>query len=171
MQYDSATFGDGRAWGFEVEPDSNKTTYELFKLGLDPQQEKETKLARDYPSVVKLPNNSTDIEQLVVDYLSALRESLEQRLDSLPNSMDMRSMPREYIITVPAVWSDRAQARTRSCAERAGMGDKDKIGIIAEPEAAAIHVLDELRAEDYNYELGDTFVVCDAGGGYVATGP
>jgi len=164
LQYETATFRDGRVWGFEVERDPTKTTYEMFKLGLDPKQLQETKLARDYPSVVKLPTRIADIEDLVVDYLTALRENLEDQLERLPNSMDLQSIPKHYIITVPAVWSDEAQARTRSCAEKAGMGRQ--VGIISEPEAAAIHVLNELSEEEYPFKLGDTFVVCDAGGGY-----
>ena len=69
----------------------------------------------------------------------------------------------EYIITVPAVWSDSAQAKTRSCAEAAGMGRN--LQIISEPEAAAIYALHAM--DPHSIQVGDTFVLCDAGGGTV----
>ncbi len=165
LQYEPSTFSTGRTWGFEVERDSNKPTYEMFKLGLDPKREKETKLARDYPSVVNLPTNTADVDNLVVDYLTALRENFESHLTDLPSSMDLQSYPKQYVITVPAMWSERAQDRTRSCAERAGMGQKQHIIIISEPEAAAIRVLEEMREDEYRFMKDDTFIVCDAGGG------
>ena len=69
------------------------------------------------------------------------------------------------MITVPAVWSDMAQSKTRSCAEKAGMGSGSALHIISEPEAAAIYALDTM--DPHGIETGDTFVLCDAGGGTV----
>jgi len=66
---------------------------------------------------------------------------------------------------VPAVWSDAAQAKTRKCAESAGMGSGSTLHMISEPEAAAIYALD--RIDKHDLHIGDTFVVCDAGGGTV----
>lgn len=68
-------------------------------------------------------------------------------------------------ITVPAVWSDLAQAKTRACAEKAGMGTGSALHIISEPEAAAMYALNIM--DPHNVEVGDTFVLCDAGGGTV----
>lgn len=104
-------------------------------------------------------------EKLVTDYLTALRKHAEQVLRYyLPRSA-LQSTPIEYIITVPAVWSDAAQCKTRMCAERAGMGLAPDIRIISEPEAAAIYALDAM--DPHNLQIGDTFVLCDAGGGTV----
>lgn len=69
----------------------------------------------------------------------------------------------EYIITVPAIWSDAAKYRTRACAKRAGMGGD--LQMISEPEAAVIYALDAMDPE--NLRAGDKFVLCDAGGGTV----
>lgn len=80
----------------------------------------------------------------------------------LPSSI-LRTTPIEYIITVPAVWSDFAQAKTRSCAEAAGMGKN--LQVISEPEAAAIYALHAM--DPHSIQVGDTFVLCDAGGGTV----
>ncbi|KAJ9608712.1 hypothetical protein H2200_006483 [Cladophialophora chaetospira] len=167
LQYEYANFSGRRTWGFDIERDTDKPTYEMFKLGLDPKREKDTRLGRDYPSVVRVPNNTAEVDRLVVDYLTALREWFESQLADLPNSIDLQSIPKQYVITVPAMWSERAQDRTRSCAERAGMGQKQNIIIISEPEAAAIRVLEEMREDDYRFKKDDTFIVCDAGGGTV----
>jgi molecular chaperone DnaK (HSP70) len=80
----------------------------------------------------------------------------------LPQSV-FRNFSIEYIITVPALWSDTAQAKTRSCAEKAGMGKG--LQIISEPEAAAIYALHVM--DPHSIKVGDTFVLCDAGGGTV----
>lgn len=45
------------------------------------------------------------------------------------------------------------------------MGRGDRLQIISEPEAAAIYALDAL--DPHNVKIGDTFVLCDAGGGTV----
>ena len=72
---------------------------------------------------------------------------------------------KSFQITVPAMWSDAAQAKTRLCAEQAGMGLGHGLHIISEPEAAAVYALDVL--DPHSIEIGDTFVLCDAGGGTV----
>jgi len=76
-------------------------------------------------------------------------------------------LPREYIITVPAIWTHGAQELTRECAQKAGMGEGDKIEIISEPEAASIYAIQTM--ENLGLEKNDTFVLCDAGGGYDIT--
>lgn len=77
----------------------------------------------------------------MTDYLTALRKHAEQVLRyKLPESA-LTSTPIEFIITTPAVWSDLAQAKTRSCAEKAGMGSGSALHIISEPEAAAMYAL------------------------------
>ena len=66
---------------------------------------------------------------------------------------------------MPAVWSELAQARTRKCAEQAGMGVGSALQLISEPEAAAVYALEEL--DPHNIQVDDTFVLVDAGGGTV----
>ena len=66
-------------------------------------------------------------------------------------------------ITMPAVWSELAQSKTLECAKKAGM---DPVVLtISEPEAAAVYTLDAMDPHDLH--VGDTFVLCDAGGGTV----
>lgn len=76
----------------------------------------------------------------------------------------LRRTPRDYIITVPAVWTEVARELTADCAVAAGMGPKDQLNIVSEPEAAALYAFTEIKS--YGLEVNDTFVLCDAGGGY-----
>lgn len=126
------------------------------------------------------PAYNEDAVKISTDYMTALRKHAEQILRyKLPQSA-LISTPIEYIvcsaqvplgfrlskqITVTAVWSDMAQAKTRSCAEAAGMGAGAALHIISEPEAAALYALDAM--DPHNLQVGDTFVLCDAGGGTV----
>lgn len=139
--------------------------HQWFKLDLDPTQSRGVSdLSRQYPDQHALPPGyNASSEKLCTDYLSALRKHTELVLQhKLPSSI-MKSTPIEYIITTPAVWSDSAQAKTRECAFNAGMG-KD-LQIISEPEAAAIYALHAM--DPHSIKVGDTFVLCDAGGGTV----
>lgn len=54
---------------------------------------------------------------------------------------------------------------TLSCAKEAGFGEPSQIHIVSEPEAAAIHALK--ASSPHGIEVGDTIVICDAGGGTV----
>ena len=45
------------------------------------------------------------------------------------------------------------------------MGSSHALHIISEPEAAAVYALDVL--DPHTIEVGDTFVLCDAGGGTI----
>lgn len=102
---------------------------------------------------------------MVTDYLTALRKHAEQVLRYKLPAGALISTPLEFVITVPAVWSDAAQAKTRACAENAGMGLGSALHIISEPEAAAMYALDAM--DPHNIKIGDTFVLVDAGGGTV----
>lgn len=145
--------------------DDFEQRHQWFKLDLDPSQSRAiSDLSRNYPDEHALPPSyTTSAEKLCADYLTAIRTHTEQVLKhKLPQSV-LRSTPIEYIITVPAVWSDTAQAKTRRCAELAGMGKS--LQIISEPEAAAIYALHAM--DPHSIKVGDTFVLCDAGGGTV----
>jgi molecular chaperone DnaK (HSP70) len=69
--------------------------------------------------------------------------------------------PVEWILTVPAVWSDGAKNATLEAAERAGMGKIGGLKMISEPEAAAVYTLKAIQPNHLN--IGDNFIVCDAG--------
>ena len=136
-------------------------------MELDPTQRRTAwSLALENPDINAAPHlYDHQPEKLATDYLTALRKHTEQILKfKLPRSV-FDTTPIEYVITVPAVWSDTAQAKTRTCAEKAGMGKGSALHIISEPEAAAIYALDTM--DPHGLQIGHTFVLCDAGGGTV----
>ncbi len=141
--------------------------HQWFKLGLDPSQTRDaTELVSKYPDpLASPPDYNIAAEKLVQDYLTALRKHAEQILRYRLPASALQYTLIEYIMTVPAVWSDSAQAKTRACAEKAGMGLGSALHMISEPEAAAMYALDAM--DPHNLKVGDTFVVCDAGGGTV----
>jgi len=71
----------------------------------------------------------------------------------------------ESILTVPAVWSDKAKNDTLQCAVKAGFGEVNKIRLIAEPEAAAVYTFHQLP--EFSVQRGHVFITVDAGGGTV----
>lgn len=140
IQYD----GNNYKWGYQISDFGQR--HQWFKLALDStQQTRSTKLAADFPDpMASPPGYNFTSEKLVTDYLTALRKHAEQILRyKLPQSA-LQSTPVEFVITVPAVWSDAAQAKTRACAERAGMGLGSALHMISEPEAAAMNALDAM---------------------------
>ena len=135
-------------------------------------QRDEDSLARKYPGTKRLPlqlPSRGDItpEYLTTEYLRALRDHAEQMVLRNVLNAAFRSTQREYVITVPAVWTEKARDLTAKCAVNAGMGSEDKLHIVSEPEAAAIYAISKFREINTGgLEVGDTFVLCDAGGGY-----
>jgi molecular chaperone DnaK (HSP70) len=149
-------------WGYQtlMQPPGVKL-HEWFKLGsVDPGlQSTEAAMLSVKPG---------EWEKLVVDYLRSLKEASDSYVTrTLPEWIQGQGAPpREYIITVPAMWSEAAQEATRGCAAEAFLGDRQRINeihIVAEPEAAAIYALTRMPTIDR--KEGNTFVICDAGGG------
>jgi hypothetical protein len=139
--------------------------HEWFKLDLDPTSEGgKSDLARRYPSPLPPPLRHVDTKNLVADYLRALKTHTENVLERKLSRPIARRIPKEYILTVPAVWSPKVGDDTLLCARDAGMGSEDSIHVITEPEAAALYEL--IERTHFGLNVGDTFVVCDAGGGY-----
>lgn len=73
----------------------------------------------------------------------------------------------DFVITVPAIWSDSAKKKTEDAAIRAGMGNEHHLELLSEPESAAIYTFKHLDTANSQIKPGDRIVVCDAGGGTV----
>ena len=104
---------------------------------------------------------------MVRDFLSALYKhvmtTLHRRFDA--GVMSMTNV--DFVLTVPAIWSDGAKANMRDAAVKAGMGNEHSCELLSEPESAAIYTLKNLDASNSAIRVYDTVVVCDAGGGTV----
>ena len=70
------------------------------------------------------------------------------------------------MVTVPAIWTDKAKDLTRKAALAAGIPD-NRLKLITEPEAAALYCA--TICVEVGLKVGDRFLVCDAGGGTVVT--
>jgi molecular chaperone DnaK (HSP70) len=103
------------------------------------------------------------------DYLKAAIEYVRtQSLLRHYGQNFLESQQISYVITVPAIWSDKAKDLTRKAAERAGI-HRRKLVLITEPEAAALYCATLCREVDLT--AGDKFLICDAGGGTVVRTP
>jgi len=88
---------------------------------------------------------------------------------------DLQTMPVDIVFTVPVNWSYRAKNATYRAITEAGFNrttfkELRDILLIMEPEAAAVYTarfLKEKRAVDNLLKEGESFVLCDAGGGTV----
>ncbi|KAK6532392.1 hypothetical protein TWF281_006581 [Arthrobotrys megalospora] len=153
--------------------------YGRFKLFLDPSIIRDVYGESDDAARIPLPVSKTAM-QLCSDYL---KQVYEHTMGILKRQMPdtLASTPIEFIFTVPAIWSHKAQEATRTAASRAGFGSNgrpiDSMSMISEPEAAAIYTLTSLyedkkvreQADLKSTEMqpGEHFIICDAGGGTV----
>ena len=149
-------------WGSEIL--DSQPRHQLFKLELDESKRyKQTHLSQNLTDPRGLPPGyEKSAEQLISDYLTGLRKHIELILRKKIPETALVSTPIEYLVAVPAVWTDNAKAKTKAAAERAGMG---KVHMVAEPEAGAVYALHALHP--HTIKIGDTFMLVDAGGGTV----
>ncbi|RFU34294.1 hypothetical protein B7463_g2070, partial [Scytalidium lignicola] len=136
-------------WGFQIPPLVER--YQWFKLGLGGSKSP--------------PNQKVSSEDLTAAYLAKLCDHLMYTLEQKVGQAVLRTIPIEFCLTVPAIWSEVAKEKTLRACEKAGVKSNSKILLVSEPEAAAIYSLHGLDPHGLN--VGDSFVLCDAGGGTV----
>ncbi|KAL7922154.1 hypothetical protein ACQKWADRAFT_327223 [Trichoderma austrokoningii] len=145
-------------WGGNVEPQAESISG--FKLLLDPSQSR--------PAYVPGINIAEELQQLpktpieiTADFIGAIhKHAIEEISKKFPKDY-VRLCRKEYIFSVPAVWSDAAKHATLKAAEMAGL---TPVQLVKEPQAAALWTTKKLNVA---LNSGDVFVVCDAGGGTV----
>ncbi|CAG8191229.1 unnamed protein product [Penicillium olsonii] len=110
--------------------------------------------------IEKLKKTPVDV---VGDYLERLvfhlMEVLKRRFSTALQTMEL-----QYILTVPAVWSDKAKDATMRAAHLAKIPPSALI-LLSEPEAAAVYAIHTVQPN--SLKLNDCLIVCDAGGGTV----
>ena len=103
----------------------------------------------------------------IADYLTELLKFVRHEVLAPEYGLQFLKQKKiSYIITVPAIWTDKAKGLTLQAADRAGI-QRRSLSLITEPEAAALYCTTLSR--DVHLSIGDRFVVCDAGGGTVVT--
>ena len=163
-------YQDGKvlAWGGKVNDLRHKTIVEYFKLGLqeNPAQLKTESLQLHAFACdtnwkhSELPDKTA--EDYTADFMKQLYQWVRPKLPFAPKFLSSNQV--EYVLTVPAMWGDKAKDATRRAAVRAGMPVED-LHLITEPEAAAVYCA--TMCEQVDLQKGDCFVICDAGGGTV----
>jgi len=102
--------------------------------------------------------------QAVSDFLQAVRELARASIKQSDKFQWVKSSKINYILTVPATWNDSAKNLMVQAAEAAGYGThRVDFNFISESDAAAAYTLKVVQPNNLN--LGDTFIICDAGGG------
>ncbi|KAH8101329.1 actin-like ATPase domain-containing protein [Cristinia sonorae] len=160
------------AWGIEAKnasPLPGTVKCEWFKLFLEPRALREGTVD---PRLPALPPGKAAID-LIVDFLSCLWEYAKQRItEEIGAVADLDSA--DVWLTVPAAWDARGSQMMRDAAITAGLvrssraGDhswKDRLHVITEPEAAAVHCA--YLTELHKLKVSQTFMVADGGGGTV----
>jgi hypothetical protein len=101
-----------------------------------------------------LPPGKTAL-QVCIDYLSGVYKYCMQELKRTWGDGMVDGTPIDFWVTMPATWSDRAQALTKTAACTAGFASRagDRIFMITEPEAAAVAALTGLVGEGIENQI------------------
>lgn len=150
--------------GIKLALDPDKRGFYNSAAGLDAGEDiihlhEETTTAE----LVRLSKTTVDI---IADYLGAVYKHALSKIREREYSSYIDSLTKEFVLTVPAIWSDRAKNATLIAARNA---HKDMLvnpeNLITEPEAAALFAFQAFSKRGLSN--GDAFVLCDAGGGTV----
>ncbi|KAF7187277.1 Heat shock 70 kDa protein 12B [Pseudocercospora fuligena] len=149
-------------WGFQFRPEESRLR--CIKLFLDRNQ-KLPHFVSPLETAAQLRNSERTVMDAVTDYLAKIYEHTMETMTRRYGEGFIKSTKVDFVLTVPAVWSDAAKNATLQAAERAGMGSRHELKLISEPEAAAVYTLRTIQPS--GLRVGDNYVVCDAGGGTV----
>jgi len=144
-------------WGFMFKPEESRLR--CIKLFLDKNQ-RLPHFVSPLDTAAQLRQYGKTVMDAVSDYLTEIYRHTMETLTKRYGETFMAKTKVEFILTVPAVWSDSAKNATLQAAERAGMGNRHDLKLISEPEAAAIYTLKAIQPN--HLKVGDNFVVCDA---------
>lgn len=149
-------------WGFQFRPEERRLR--CIKLFLDRNQNIPSYVSRQ-ETAAQLGAAGKTVVDAVSDYLTQIHKHTMQTLTRRYGERFIKDTKVEFVLTCPAVWSDAAKNATLVAAERAGMGSKEQLQMISEPEAAAVYTIKAMQS--HHLTIGDNIVVCDAGGGTV----
>lgn len=149
-------------WGFQLTP--SEPRLRCLKLFLDRAQSLPTYIS-PIETAAHLKDHDKTVLDALTDYLSLLHKHTIEHLVRRYGPAFTSYTPLEYVLTLPAIWSDAAKHATLLAASRAGMGPAHTIKLISEPESAALYTLKTFLPSFVN--TGEHLVVCDAGGGTV----
>lgn len=144
-------------WGFQFKPEEQRLR--CIKLFLDRNQ-RLPHFVSPLETAAQLRQYGKTVMDAVSDYLTEIYKHTMDNLTRRYGETFMLKTKVEFVLTVPAVWSDSAKNATLQAAERAGMGNRHDLKLISEPEAAAVYTLKAIQPN--HLKIGDNFIVCDA---------
>jgi molecular chaperone DnaK (HSP70) len=172
-------------WGYQIKPNDRAKPHVLMKLKLDERLKRSKQMSLLLKFLAGLESLSIDDldsddedeppeypgkspVEVVADYLSEVRKHAWAKLEVKYGAELFRTLTKELVITVPAVWSERAKDLTLKAVTKA-QWDVSKIAIVTEPEAAAVYTLKYMSSgvQQDQIKVNDHFVLVDAGGGTV----
>ncbi|KAE8443514.1 hypothetical protein EG329_001754 [Mollisiaceae sp. DMI_Dod_QoI] len=171
ISYDSC--GEYVRWGSGVKSSDNPLQW--TKLLLSPRSYTSNSLEGSIMESARrhmVLYNKSPVD-VIADYLRLLWNHVLERLRIRLTTPVLEGMVFKLVLTVPAIWDQNAQTKMRLAAKRAGMLDarpsgETTLSLVAEPAAAALATyFDSGIRHNPILQVGDTFVVCDAGGGTV----
>jgi hypothetical protein len=159
------------SWGYKLEAHRHYISW--FKLGLSEYGREQ--LAEDQPEKYKklhalLKSFGKEPVDVMADYLRCIWTYATENIQRRIGKHLWENLKLKIVVTVPAIWDHKAQELTRKAAEMAGLRSRSttELELIGEPEAAALAVFDEMSTQRKRMlQIGDPFIVCDAGGGTV----
>ena len=104
-------------WGLEI--DASEPRIECIKLFLD-KVPKFPDYVSPTDTQAQLDKHGRSVEDVIADYLTKLLKHAEAEMRDTYYSALLAGTKRQYVLTVPAVWSDRAKDLTMRAAKRAG---------------------------------------------------
>ncbi|KAI9048312.1 hypothetical protein LZ554_008106 [Drepanopeziza brunnea f. sp. 'monogermtubi'] len=141
---------EGIEWGYQIPPTVQR--HQWFKLDIGNRQ----LAGLGQPKTAK---------ELASDYMRELYRHLMCMLRRTFEADVLSTLTLEFCLTVPAIWQEAEKEATLQAFRSSGVGRDANVLLASEPEAAAIYTLKALNR--HNLNVGDTFVLCDAGGGTV----
>lgn len=131
------SYHDGEIkWGYQV--DGMKEAVRGVKLLLD--KSKQIRYGPTIESEKLIQTMGKKPVEVAGEYLKMIVSHAKRILHRRGVGSLMRTMDVQYILTVPAVWSDKAKDLTFQAACRAGIPASD-LSLLSEPEAAAIYTI------------------------------
>ncbi|KAH8725615.1 hypothetical protein GQ44DRAFT_771933 [Phaeosphaeriaceae sp. PMI808] len=158
-------------WGYGVEEANAAEWFKLLLLDEAEMDEGQSKSPQIQRAISLLQEAGKTPVQAVADYLRMLWLHAVSNMERSLGKEMIEGLQFQVVCTVPAVWNSAAVNKMRTAAQDAGITSQRPAGLtslefVSEPEAAALATFEDLKARP-TIKQGDTYVVCDAGGGTV----
>lgn len=132
--------GKEARWGYQV--DDLTEAIQGVKLLLDQNQKIDFKPSAASEDIMRRLGKKP--VEVAGEYLKKVKEHTESILRRRGLQTLLTTMDIQYILTVPAVWSDKAKDNTKQAAILAGF-PRSKLFLLSEPEAAAVYAISAIQ--------------------------